>query len=254
MRAHPPPLALGAPAQMAVHQHQDHGLADDEEAGGDHQNAHGLGRHGQGRQALRCRQGNITDRSHAAEMHAQDGGDAQAYGGDIGQGCGFQHREMAGKAAQRKADQDGGGDNPRVPDRNSGQLHRGHADIVHGQDRGTPQRASQDAASADEDHGKGGRHRNNDDQGRQHGQADVKAHGQAGIVGQHGDEMRGPHAHARHHAAAKQPVQADPPLPAGAATQTHGASGDAGEQTDREGGRHQPGVMLLVEASKNDGH
>ena len=130
-----------------------------------------------------------------------------------------------------------------VPGETAGQLHRRHADIMHGADAApmmAPARPAAASAAQRRPAGAGDQDRRGD---REQGEPKVVADRQVRPIGEHGDEMGRPDAGAGDEAGQRHPR----PPPCGAPRLLEDReSGEGGEQADDAGDEHQPEIMLLT--------
>ncbi len=225
---------------------------------GHHQQNQGRGRDGR-------RQGGAGDRL-ARDMGAGVGHDGQGPHTDEVQGADRQghegdragvmfpaaaaHKELGGGGGERGARDQRADDNHRIPDEIAFGAHGGHAGVVHDADRqpdqGVAQRrrpadaltAGDEQAGSDQQHGRG--------QGACRGPGGV-FHGHAGIVGEHGDEVRGPDADGADRGGQADPDRAVDLAPlAQHAEQAH--LGEYRHHTDDRGEQHETQIVLMREA------
>ena len=136
------------------------------------------------------------------------------------------------------------------------QLDRRHAGIVHGGDAGADDAAADRGAPArrqvDRDRDADAGDRRGRDQGDR-GEPDIVGHADAGIVGQHGDEMGRPDAASGRDARGRDPDRARSPAGRQGAVEQIDRD-QAGQETDDAGNDDEAPVMLGREAGQDAIH
>jgi hypothetical protein len=172
--------------------------------------------------------------------------------------------EQAARAASqlqraRRADdagQDGEGDRRLLPLHEALGHEGGHARIVHGGDAHAQDQAAGEVVgpgALGRGHGEAAGHEQHRDHQRQQGAGRAVARLQAGTVGDHGDEVGGPHARAGHQAGQQQPGGANHAL-GSAHARVKAERREARGEADQSGDHDQTQVMLRRQAGQNLQH
>jgi hypothetical protein len=196
------------------------------------------------------------DRAHGGEMMRDDGEREQQRRGERPFLVGAARGDGERRHAERHAEHDRGDHQRRRPGDAPRQLDRGHAGIVHGghagADDAAADRRAPTARKIDRDRDAESGHQRRRHQ-RQRGEPDIVGDADAGIVGQHGDEMRRPDAGAGRNAGGDDPERAR--SAAGPPRAVEEVDRDqAGQETDHPGDDDQPPVMLVGEAGQDAIH